>query len=241
MSSFKPSHQIGLLSGIGPLAGSDILNKIYKYSALKYGAIEDCEYPDLILINHGIEGVDNLGTVGSKFESELVEGVNKLELAGAGVMGIACNTAHLYLNKIKLADQTRLVNLIEAVSVEAAEVNVNYLLLTSNTSKKQQLYPSYLKNLGVKFNETTAGQQKLLDDTIGLVMSYELEKAEYLLSKLLDKALDDGVQGIIIGCTELPIVFNSAVYSSKFKVHDSNQILAEKLVDSYYMKKSNEV
>lgn len=225
---------IGIVSGVGPLAGSDVLAKVFKHAALYYGALEDSEYPDLLLINHGISGVDNSGTMSDSFEQDIIAMVQHLEKQGATIIGIACNTAHLYLESIHTKPTTTLINLIDTVSAVSAESLENYLLLTSATSKKQRLYHAYLDRHNVVFKQTTSVQQALLDQAIGLVMAHKLTEAGVVMNKVLVSAKRAGFQAVIAGCTELPIAIDYASESSGLKIIDSNHELACALLDHYY-------
>lgn len=228
------SSKIGIVSGIGPLAGSDVLSKLFKNAAQIYGAVEDSEYPNLLLLNHGIQGVDNIGTLNDSFEKEIVDMVQQLEVQGCNIIGIACNTAHIYLDKIKTKPQTTFVNLIDTVSKVAKEAGHSYLLLTSSTSKQQKLYHSYLDKHHVAYTETTDEQQQLLDKAIGFVMAYKLEEAGVLLEKVLSSAKNVGFSAIIAGCTELPIAIANCKDTSDLKIIDSNEELAKALLNKYF-------
>jgi aspartate racemase len=228
------SSKIGIVSGIGPLAGSDVLAKVFKNAAEMYSAVEDSEYPDLLLLNHGIEGVDNIGTLNDTFEKEIVNMVHHLEVQGCNIIGIACNTAHTYLDKIKTNPQTTFINLIDTVSKVAKEAKHSYLLLTSSTSKQQKLYHGYLDKHAVPFQESNQEQQALLDKAIGLVMAYKLNEAGLLLDKVLKSAKSQGHNAVIAGCTELPIAIAHCKDLHGLNVIDSNNELAKALLMKYY-------
>jgi len=234
MNSPNLKPKIGIVSGVGPLAGSYVLAKVFEHAATVYGAVEDCEYPDVIFVSHGIEGVDNIGTLSDAFEKEIVSMVKQAEAQGATIIGIACNTAHAYLDKIKNKPKTILVNLIDTVAYKASKHNVKYLLLTSNGSKQQKLYHPYLKKYGVNFVETSEEMQDALDSTIGLVMAHKLDEAGRVIERVLSEAETKGSRAIIAGCTELPIAINHCKNKSNTKIIDSSQVLAECLVKSYY-------
>lgn len=234
VENIKFNPKIGIVSGVGPLAGSDLLAKVFRNAAHLYGAVEDSEYPDLILLNHGIKGFDNTATLNDNFENEIIESVQKLELQGATVIGIACNTAHAYLHEIKVNKNTQLVNLIDAVAYEASKCSVKYLLLTSSGSKQQKLYHPYLKKYGVSFVETSKEMQGALDRTIGLIMAHKLDEAGKVIERVLSEAEMKGFTAIIAGCTELPIAIEYHRNKVSIKIIDSNQVLAECLVKSYY-------
>ncbi len=222
------------MSGIGPLAGSDVLAKVIKNAAIIYGAIEDCEYPDAILLSHGIKGVDNTASLNSNFENEIISMVQKLESQGANIIGIACNTAYAYLDKISTKRVTTLINLIDAVSSEAANSKEKCLLLTSIGSKDQKLYHEYLNKYGASFQETTPSQQSLVDEVIGLIMEHKLSEAGQVMEGVLMRAKEDGIVSVIAGCTELPIAIQNMPSASTLNIIDSNDILAKKLLESYY-------
>lgn len=232
-----PSPKIGIVSGVGPLAGSDVLGRLFKHAAHLYGAVEDSEYPDVLLLSHGIEGVDNAGTLNDSFEKEIVDMVQYLESQGCSVIGIACNTAHVYLDKIKLKPGTTFVNLIDTVSGVAKETDQTYLLLTSNASKQQQLYPAYLDTCQVSYKETTDQQQKILDTAIGLVMAHKLDEAGSLLEMVLASAKASGFNAVITGCTELPIAIARCANTHGLEFIDSNDELAKALLAKYYAQK----
>lgn len=237
MSHLTMPPKLGIVSGIGPLAGSDVFANVLHCAATAYGAVEDSEYPDLILVNHGIEGVDNIGTLNDVFEEEIIKMVKHLEDQGATIIGMACNTAYTYLSKIKVKPTTTFVNLIDKVALEASKTPKNYLLLTSSTSKLQKLYHPYLEKHGVSFAETTKQQQKLLDDAIGLVMAHKLNQAGKLLEEVLKQARSNGFDAALAACTELPIAIANCKNLHKVKVVNSNYVLASSLVDAYYQEK----
>jgi aspartate racemase len=233
MSIIKGS-KIGIVSGVGPLAGSDVLAKTFNNAAEIYGAIEDCEYPDLILLNHGIDGIDNTASLNDKFETEIAEMVISLEQQGCNIIGIACNTAHLYLDKIKTKEQTKLINLIDTVSKVASVADKKYLLLTSSASKQNKLYHGYLVKHKVAFDETTTEQQNLIDTTIGLIMAYKLDEAGEIMQQVIDSANSQGYDAIIAGCTELPIAITRCKNLYGMSAIDSNDELAKAMLKSYY-------
>lgn len=231
----KTTHKkIGIVSGIGPLAGSDVLSKILKNSAEQYSAVEDSDYPDLVLISHGIEGVDNTGTLNSSFEEGIVDMVSSLEDQGATIIGIACNTAYTYLDKIHMTHGTSLINLIEVVALATKKNNSGYLLLTSSAAKDQKLYQNYLDTYQVNYSETSSEQQLLVDKVIHLIMAHKLDEAGCVFDEILDSAHADGFSSIIAGCTELPVALQYCKNKHELSIVNSNDELAKALLSAYY-------
>lgn len=224
---------IGLVSGIGPLAGLDVLKKIYAYSAEKYSAHQDEEYPDVIMLNHGI-GVDALAHRSKSFHDGIMRMVKQIQDGGANVVGIACNTAHIYFDNIKIRRNIVLVNLIEEVALVAKKTcdNRPIGLLTSHGTRDQKLYHKYLAEQNVNFVEVNDEQQDLLDKTIDLVMAHREKEAAKYLKKVIDELSVNGVEEFLLGCTELPIAYD-CIRNSNYHVLDANWVLAQCLVDEY--------
>lgn len=227
------SPKIGIVSGVGPLAGADVLAKVFAVAAEKYKAIEDNEYPDVVLVNHGIPGVDNTGALNDAFCVEISRMTKQLEKQDATIIGIACNTAHVYANKFTFQHETTFVHLIEEVAQKAAQNHRDYLLLTSSASREQKLYQGYLEKYGVTFQETTESQQLLVDQAIGLVMAHKLDESGKVIAEIHKAARSTG-QSIIAGCTELPIALQHVAETDDLIIIDSNLVLAESLAGHYY-------
>ena len=226
--------KIGIVSGVGPLAGSDVLASVFKYTAQHYGAVEDTDYPDLILISKGIEGIGNTATMSDSFRTGIQNSVTSLEMYGANIIGIACNTAHAYLDSLTITPGVKMVNLIEAVATQSATIHQTCLLLTSSGAKQQKLYQHYLDSKNVKYVETTYKQQKLVDSVIALVMAHKLPQAGARMQKIFEQAKKSGIDTIIAGCTELPLAIKHCPDTFGVEVINSNDELAKALVKEYY-------
>lgn len=144
MNRTPPVKKIGIVSGTGPLAGADVLTKVFKIAASKYAAKDDADFPGVILISKGVDGIDSTANLNGAFKKELLSMVQQLESQGANIIGIACNTAHIFFNEIKTNDETTLVNLPEQV-VKASKPGKKHLLLTSRTTWRTKLYHKQLK------------------------------------------------------------------------------------------------
>lgn len=226
---------LGIVSGIGPLAGADALNKLFAHAAQTYGAKEDAEYPDVILMSHGITGVDNTGALSDYFKTELIQLVSRIETAGASVIGIACNTAHIYLPDIAVKPDTILINLPEVVAEAAVQASErHHLLLTSSASRETRLYDNSLQARGVSYDFTNDDTQSRLDEIIELIMAYKLEEAGRAMREVLAWAQSEGYQSIIAACTELPIAIDHCGDTLGLSIIDSSSELGEEMLRICY-------
>jgi aspartate racemase len=226
---------IGIVSGLGPLAGSDVLDNALAYAAERYGAVEDADYPDIVLFSHGIEDFDSTGSVEDDFVRELVGVVQEIELHHPTVVGVACNTAHLYLDELRAHTSAQFVNLIDETAEAASQFDRRYLLLSSSTTRQAHLYHEALRRRGVRFSDVSADDQLGVDDIVHAVMAHELDFAGGRIAALVCRLnAAEPFDGIIAACTELPIAFDHSGISMQIPIVDSNRVLARALVDSYF-------
>ncbi len=234
-SSMDAQSKIGLISGFGPLAGADVLKRILEYSARQYSAFEDHEYPSVVLQSQGFDGFGDSAELSNGFQEALVELATQVTSGGASIIGVACNTAHLYLPEIQAsASRAVVVNLIEEVALKAAGIPKRYLLLTSQSTKDEGLHSQRLKQHGVDFCETTIEQQERINEVINAVMQFDLDLAAETLRTVIIDSQPLRIEGLILGCTELPIAYQALAKEIDLPVIDSNQVLAEALTDRYY-------
>lgn len=230
-----PKKTLGIVSGIGPLAGADTLNKLFANAAKLYGAVQDDEYPDTILISRGISGVDNTGALSNYFRDELIRIVDRIETAGASVIGIACNTAHIYLPDIAVKPETILINLPEVVAKVAENTGEqHHLLLTSSASREVKLYDNSLQARGVSYDLASDDIQNKLDIIIELIMAYKLDEAGSIMSDILEHAKSAGYHSIIAACTELPIAIDNCGDTYGLNIIDSSSELGKELLRICY-------
>jgi aspartate racemase len=222
---------IAIISGLGPLAGEDVLDKAVAYAAGHYHAVEDVDYPDIVLFSHGIDDFDCTGTTGHRFVDELRKVVQEVDLHHPSVVGIACNTAHLYVAELQACTSAMLVNLIEETAETANMVDHDYLLLSSSTTRRTGLYHEALRRRGVRFRDVSEEEQLQVDEVVHTVMAHELDAAAHQLDEVVNHLAGDLFNAVIAGCTELPMALKHADVARKMPVIDSNEVLARALVD----------
>jgi aspartate/glutamate racemase len=229
-----PGAKIGLLSGLGPLAGSDVLSKIFQYAAARYGAVEDTEYPDVVLYSRGLDSFDVQGTMSDKVVADLTVSLEELERHQPSVIGIACNTAHVCLPQLQARSHAPIINLPDATARQAAAHNGTFLLLSSATTRQTKLYDNALHAAHIRFNTVPEQVQTDIDNIINDVMAHHLAQAGKKMEKIIDQYAGR-VDGIIAGCTELPIALDRCHTSNHIYV-DSNSVLATALTDACYQR-----
>jgi len=228
---------IGILGGMGPEASKDAYQRIIKYAQSKYNAIQDNQFPNILLYSLGLNDFDETGiTNHASVQTQVVEGLDLLHSAGCQAIIITCNTVHVTLENID--PKYKLIHLIQAVSKQAKNKQYKKVgLLCSQTTKDTQLYQQHLNKLNIETLSVSNKDQAVINQIIeNIISGKKLQSDIEFLEEKTKQFKSQGAQAVILGCTELPLIFDSK--HSSLPSLDSLQIGIEAITDDYYKSKT---
>lgn len=223
---------IGVLGGMGPGASANLYMEIIKYSQQKYNAVQDTDYPPIIIYSLPLEGFDEKGMVDEKLvEKQLVAGVKKLESAGCDLIIIGCNTVHVLYNKMQAAVKIPIFNIVEITKKKVLGFGYRKVgLFASESTSKSRLYQDSFKKSGIEVIFPNASQQKILNLVIEHTMGGNQKEDDIIVLK--DVARDyikQGAEAIVMGCTEIPLAINQT--HTDTKLFNTIEIIVQSAVD----------
>lgn len=228
---------IGILGGMGPSASADLYSKIIKYCQHKYNAVQDYEYPQIIILSLAMYGFEETGIVNENLvKNQLIEGAKKLELAGADFVIIACNTVHCFYNQIQVSVKIPVLSIIEETKKKVLWHDIKKVgILSSESTNKLKLYQKSFENNNIKLICANKKQQKTINSVIENVMAGKHgHKDKETLKLIINNYLKHGAQAVVLGCTEIPLAINQK--DASIKLFDTLQIIAESAVDLAFKK-----
>lgn len=215
---------VGILGGMGPLATLDLANKIVKNTK----ANSDNEHIHTI-IDCNCQIPDRTAYIlnaGSDPTTQLCETAKNLQNAGAEFIIIACNTAHYFYESITNSVKIPVLNIIKETA-NSISVNEKTALLATQGNYKAKIYENIFNDCNKKLFIPSDEIKEKLHSLI-----YEYKNGKGINAKLIDEIndylLDNHIQNIILGCTELPIIYEN--YNGKLKKIDPTDILAKSTV-----------
>jgi aspartate racemase len=236
---------IGIVGGVGPAAGLDLFQKILDNTI----ADKDKEHIPVLLASlpHLIEDRTEylLGNRKKNPAKGIVKVINKLEAAGANIIGIPCNTAHApqIFNKVikHINPDLILVNMIEEtvkhIKKTYPEITKIGVLATTG-SYKIELYKLYLEKEKLNYIIPDKAirmqiQDAIYDQEFGIkaVSNPVSSKSQFILNEAIQHLILKGAETIVLGCTELALAI--PVNKCSVPLIDPANILARKLVKLY--------
>lgn len=229
---------IGILGGMGPAASSNLYSKTIRYTQHQYGAVQDCDYPPLIIYSLPLIGFDETGIVNKTLvKKQLIEGVRKLETAGCDLIIIGCNTVHIYFDEMQSAVKIPILNIIEETKNIVRGFGYKKVgLFASESTNKLKLYQKRFADSGIEVVSPDSKQQKVLNRVIEHVMGGNQKEEDIIaLKDIARDYLEHGAEAIVMGCTEIPLAINQA--HTDIKLFDTIEIIVQTAVDYSLAKK----
>jgi aspartate racemase len=216
---------IGIV-GVAPWATLSFCSELYKLVDAK----KDWHYPRLIIdANTKIPSRGRYFDLGETDPSPYIKKtILELQNAGAGVIVVPCNTAHIFYHSWAEGISTPVPHIIDSTVLRATKIGSGTVsVLESLSMRRFGLYKQSIEDAGNTYISLTDKQAKLVSGLISTVKvegepsKQDGEKFETLLLALKRQGTDT----LILGCTELSI-FTSYINRHSLQVIDSNIELA---------------
>jgi aspartate racemase len=162
---------------------------------------------------------------------KMVEAALFLEKGGADMIVICTNTMHLMAEDIEKAVKIPLVHIVDSVASEIKLKNIKKVgLLGTKFTMEQSFYKDLLMKNNIKVVIPDEQDRTFVHDVIynelckGIIS--EESKDKYL--EIIRRLIEEGAEGIILGCTEIPLLLNQA--DTTVPLFDSTHIHAKAAV-----------
>ncbi len=224
---------VGILGGMGPLATIDLFAKIVQHTP----AAVDQDHLRIIIDNNPqipprVEAI--LNGAESPLPS-MADSARLLERAGADFIVMPCNTAHYWLAELRQAVKVPVIDMIAAAAAHiarrpGASAGPTLLLATAATIGTG-LYQKAFAVYGLTLVTPNEAEQKALDAAVRQVKAGAVADNPYLreLKAMVDRFAAAGVQAMLAGCTEVPLLFP---FLGGLEKYDATAILAETVVET---------
>jgi aspartate racemase len=221
---------IGILGGMGPLAGVDFAQKLITVSAERLNVQRDQDQTPFILWS--IPQIPDRTratldpTAPDPFPA-MAAGIRGLANAGADVIVVSCNTAHYWYAKLSDCSPVPILHIADAAVSALEELSginrVGILAgpVTLGIYEKRLTDKQYTCVV-----PTPAELDSMLMPAIALVKRGAIDASVSLANEIFTTLVARGAEAIILGCTELPIVFARPTAIKNVPAIDATEALA---------------
>lgn len=226
------SPVVGVLGGLGPAATAVFLDLLVQAT----DASTDQEHLDLLVSQHATTPDRTAHILDSSAPDPgpvLARDARMLERAGVGMLVLPCNTAHHYVRQVTEATELPLVSIVEETAraaVAAAGPEAPVAVFATEGNIHARVYQEALEAAGG--SALVPGRD--LQDRINAII-YDQVKAGRpvdleLVESCLDEAVDQGAGTVVLGCTELSVVYDRNGLRGDPRITDSLTELARRTV-----------
>lgn len=227
---------IGLIGGNGSFASAYFYRLLLEKSRDFYGAKNNSDFPRIVIDSVPVpDFISDTSQIVSA-QTMLESSARKLANYGCSEIAVVCNTIYLLKEELNRACGGKLVSIVDLVAARAKSMGLERVgILASPTTLKMNIYGKALKSLGILEIGGGTELQDIYETIIRQLVAGEVPETQKKELAIRTQALVRGekLDGIILGCTELPLVFPK----SKFKnAIDCMDVLADELLFRYYAK-----
>ena len=224
------SKVIGVLGGMGPEATVDFMAKVIALTP----AHKDQDHIRM-LVDHN-PTVPNRQTAildgGEDPGPALAEMAKRLELAGADMLVIPCNTAFVFAASVQEAVSIPLISIID-VTIDAVLQRDSSIgkvgVLATDGCLQGGVYQAALRNRSLSAVLPSGDElAELMVLVNGIKAGDKSARVAAAMRNLADALVARGAEAIVAGCTEIPLVLDESVLS--VALISSTDALAEETV-----------
>ncbi|MFT4415452.1 aspartate/glutamate racemase family protein [Fredinandcohnia humi] len=222
---------IGLIGGLSWESTSVYYSYINRYVQRKLGGIHSAK---CLLYSFDFEEIASLQRAG-EWEiatTKMIQAAKCLQNGGADLIVICTNTMHLMADDIKKACNIPLVHIVDCVVNEIKKQNISKVgLLGTKFTMEQSFYKDMLIQHDIEVIIPDQIDRQVIHD----VIFGELCKGDFKSSskqayiEIVNKLVERGAEGIILGCTEIPLLINQD--DTSIPLFDTTFIHANKVAE----------
>lgn len=202
---------IGIVGGLSPQSTVEYYQIICQEFNRRFGRLN---FPQITIRSINLEEIvglfarNNWDAVAAK----IVDAIADLKNAGAEFAAIAANTPHNAYEAIARRSPLPVLSIMEATAKAILETGLKKVgLLGTRATMEYGFFQKAFQNYGIETVVPDAKERAYIDKTIWERLSHgdlrgeDRDKHRIVMGRLLEQ----GAQGMILGCTELPLLIKT--------------------------------
>lgn len=210
---------IGILGGLGPESTADYYREIIAAFNTRYAELA---YPEIIIYSADLNEFMGLirQAAWEKITAWLLDKIQRLHRAGADFAAIASNTPHIVFDALQAAAPIPLLSIVEQTSKKAEELGLKKLgLLGTKLTMVSDFYRVPFTRMGMEVVVPSEDEQRLIQHRLfseielGIFQDATRDELLGIAKRMRD---EERIDGLILGCTELPLIITRSEFNIPF-------------------------
>ena len=204
--------RIGILGGMSPESTVEYYQHITRIYTERFG---DYGYPEIIIYSVSFQPYVDWPN-GERWDlvaQGLSQAAQKLQAAGADFIIIATNTMHLVLDQVQASIHIPILSLLDVVAEASLAKGIKTVgLLGTRFTMERNLYQAALARRGMTVLIPDADDREVVNRVIydELVAGQIRAESRARYVEIIKRLAARGAQGVILGCTEIPMLVSEA-------------------------------
>jgi aspartate racemase len=210
--------KIGLVGGLGPESTLDY----YRLIIRAFQERKSPDYPEIVVYSANL--TEGLRLMEARQPAPLVDWllhkVDALARAGAEFAAVCSNSPHVVFEEVRRRSPLPLVSIVEAACAAAAALGSKRPgLLGTAFTMGADFYPAAFRSRGMQMAVPPPEDQELIHRKLFTEIElgiFKDETRDQLLGVVDRMIRRDGIDGVVLGCTELPLILTRDEFGIPF-------------------------
>jgi aspartate racemase len=215
-------RRIGIVGGLGPEATVDY----YRMIIDAYRGQSKGNAPEIVICSLNLSDFPDINQR-DKVIAWFADAIETLHKAGAEFAVISANTPHIVYDDLKRLSPIPLLSIVEETCRAAEKSNLKRVgLLGTRVTMSSDFYQRVFSRVKIAVVVPMPEEQDYINDKIVAEIMYNkiVDTTRQGLLKIVKRMIDDdGIEGLILGCTELPLILTKDEFGIPFlnttKIH----------------------
>ncbi|MDD3656353.1 MAG: aspartate/glutamate racemase family protein [Atribacterota bacterium] len=222
---------IGLIGGMSWQSSAEYYRIINELVAKKKGGQHSCQ---CIMYSVDLDPILILRDLGEwgKLTDLMTDAAKRLEKSGADFLVICSNTMHKTVKEIQDCINIPILDIVDALVSSIKEKGLKRVgLLGTKFTMEEDFYIDRLKNQGLEVKIPEIYDRTFIHNVIYNELDFHILKqsSKNRFIQIIEKLGSNGVEGIILGCTEIPLLIKQE--DTSLLLFDTTMIHATSAVD----------
>ena len=229
-AKFKLKH-IGIVGGLSP----ESTREYYKIICDEYNQqVGGLNFPQITIRSLNLQEIVDLfrNNKWDEMADVIVSAIHDLQRAGADFAAIATNTPHNAYDRIKAYSPLEVLSIMDATTQEIQRDGLTKVgLLGTKPTMEYGFFQKTFASYGIETIIPEAEDRAEINQIIWreLVHGKITDTSKRMYQEVIDKLVNKGAKGIILGCTEIPLLIKQS--DSPVKVYDTTAIHARAILN----------